>query len=98
MHLGALQLPMMAGLKIKPQLHTLVSPHGAHWIQVNGEKWDLCTEVIGFRFIRGDHGGENIGGYLVGMFDRMGITGLGHNKVSILLVSIRMGLMRWLPD
>ena len=38
-------------------------------------------EVVGFRSISGDHSGENVGRYLVGVFDQVGIMGPSHSKV-----------------
>jgi hypothetical protein len=46
----------------------------AHWIEVKNEKWEMRSEVIGFRSVSGDHGGENLGRYFVGVCDRIGMT------------------------
>jgi hypothetical protein len=46
----------------------------AHWIEVTHEKWRLRSEVIGLRSVLGDHGGENLGRYYVGVGDRIGLT------------------------
>jgi hypothetical protein len=54
-----------------------------HWIQVEKEVWEMRSEVIGFRSVPGDHGGENLGRYYVGVCDRTGIT----SKVSIFFLS-----------
>ena len=53
----------------------------AHWIEVKAGKWTLRTEVIGFQSISGDHSGQNLGRYIVGVFDRVGIMGKNHSKV-----------------
>jgi hypothetical protein len=64
----------------------------AHWIEVVGKKWELRTNVIGFRAISGEHSGWNLGRYLIGACDRMGICSKNGSKVSpimgILLISI----------
>ena len=44
----------------------------AHWIEVKKEPeeiWTLRSEVIGFRSVSGDHGGENLGKYFMGVCD-----------------------------
>ena len=53
----------------------------AHWIEVKEGKWMVRAEVVGFRSISGDHSGENLGRYLVGVFDRVGIMSKNHSKV-----------------
>jgi hypothetical protein len=64
----------------------------AHWIEVVGKKWELRTNVIGFRAISGEHSGWNLGRYLIGACDRVGICSKNGSKVSpimgILLISI----------
>ena len=45
----------------------------AHWIEVK-EGWAMCSEVIGLCSVSGDHGGENLGRYFVGVCDRTGMT------------------------
>ena len=45
----------------------------AHWIDVDEGKWKLCSEVIGFQGISGEHSGWNLGRYFLGMCDRVGI-------------------------
>ena len=54
----------------------------AHWINVakNGE-WELESNVIALRRLSGDHGGKNLGRYLVGMCDRVGLIGNNESKV-----------------
>lgn len=54
----------------------------AHWIEVKNEKWKLCSEVVGFQPISGEHSGENLGRYFVGLCDRVGIMSKNESKVS----------------
>ena len=53
----------------------------AHWIEVEDGSWDLRSAVIAFRWVSGGHDGQNIGRYLVGLTDRVGITGKIFSKV-----------------
>ena len=53
----------------------------AHWIEVTNGEWKLRAEVVGFQPISGEHSGENLGKYFVGLCDRVGITGDKHSKV-----------------
>ena len=53
----------------------------AHWIEIKGGKWNVQAKIVGFQSISGDHSGENVGRYLVGVFDRVGIMGQNHSKV-----------------
>jgi hypothetical protein len=46
----------------------------AHWIEVKKGSWVMRSEVIGLRSVSGDHGGENLGRYFVGVCDRIGLT------------------------
>ena len=46
----------------------------AHWIHIEEEKWTLKVAVIGFKVTIGGHDGDNIGRYMVGITDRVGIT------------------------
>jgi hypothetical protein len=52
-----------------------------HWIEIKAAKWKMQAEVIGFRSILGDHSGENLGRYFVGVCDWIGIMGKNHSKV-----------------
>ena len=45
----------------------------AHWMQVKEGKWKMRAAVIGFKALSGDHSGENLGRYAVGLLDRVGI-------------------------
>jgi hypothetical protein len=53
----------------------------AHWIQVKDEKWKMRAAVIGFKALSGDHGGENLGRYSVGLLDHVGIMDKKRSKV-----------------
>ena len=53
----------------------------AHWTGIEAGKWKVQAEVIGFQSISGDHSGENLGRYIVGVFDWVGIMGKDHSKV-----------------
>jgi hypothetical protein len=52
-----------------------------HWIDVKAGKWELRSEVIGFRGISGDHSGANLGRYFLGMCERVGIVDAQTSKV-----------------
>jgi hypothetical protein len=52
-----------------------------HWIEVTDEEWKLRAEVVGFQPISGEHSGDNLGKYHVGLCDRVGITSEKHSKV-----------------
>src|SRR5258707_13495559 len=54
----------------------------AHWIEVDKEKWSLCSEVVRFQAISGEHNGWNLGRYFVGLCDRVGMCGTGESKES----------------
>jgi len=53
----------------------------AHWIEVKDEKWKLRSEVVGFQPTLGEHSGENLGRYFVGLCDRVGIMSPKESKV-----------------
>jgi hypothetical protein len=53
----------------------------AHWIEIKAAKWKMRAEVIGFWSISGDHTGENLGHYFVGVFNRIGIMDKTQSKV-----------------
>jgi hypothetical protein len=57
----------------------------AHWIDVNqtSGEWTLRGEAVGFRLIRGDHSGQNLGRYFIGLCDRVGIMSRSHSKVCL---------------
>ena len=50
----------------------------------------MRSEVIGFRSVSGDHGGENLGRYFVGVCDRIGIMNHDRSKVKQLLSRYRL--------
>jgi hypothetical protein len=52
----------------------------AHWIDVKDGKWKLRAEVVGFKAISGEHSGENLGRYAVGLLDRVGIMDKNESK------------------
>lgn len=52
-----------------------------HYINVDGLTWRLASKVFCFYPITGRHDGENLGQYLLGLLDRVGITSPTHNKV-----------------
>ena len=66
-----------------------------HWVKVEEQietvegnevvryHWSLQPAIIGFRTISGTHSGENLGRYMVGVMDWMGIMGRNFSKVSI---------------
>jgi len=54
----------------------------AHWIEIEAEKWKVRAKVIGFQSILGDHSGKNLGRYIMGVFDQVGIMGKNHSKVN----------------
>ena len=54
----------------------------AHWIDIEEGKWKLHAEVMAFRALSGDHGGENLGRYMVGLCDHVGITSQTESKVN----------------
>jgi hypothetical protein len=53
----------------------------AHWIEVKEGKWKLRASVIGFKALSGAHDGENLGRYLVGVLDCVGILSQKESKV-----------------
>jgi hypothetical protein len=55
----------------------------AHWIDVVDGKWQMRSEVIGLRFVSGNHSGLNLARYLIGSFDRVGICSDTTSKVDV---------------
>jgi hypothetical protein len=53
----------------------------ASWIEVKSRSWKLRSEVVGFQPVSGDHSGWNLGRYMVGLCDRVGIFNNGGSKV-----------------
>jgi hypothetical protein len=56
----------------------------AHWIEVKDGKWKMKAAVIGFKAISGNHSGENLGKYSVGLLDRVGIMEKNSSKACAL--------------
>jgi len=52
-----------------------------HWIDVKDGKWELRSEVIGFRSISGEHSGANLGRHFIGICERVGIIDVQTSKV-----------------
>lgn len=50
-----------------------------HWVQVDREDWRIRSEVLGLRIVMGNHGGENLGRFMLGMLDRVGVTAKNHD-------------------
>jgi len=57
----------------------------AHWIEVKEGKWKMWAAVIGFKALSGNHGGENLRRYAVGLLDHVGIMHKNGTKVCRLL-------------
>ncbi len=56
------------------------------WIDIRPDgTWVYQDEVAAFHKILGDHGGRNLGRYLIMFLDRCGITSREHSKVSLRL-------------
>jgi hypothetical protein len=53
----------------------------AHWIEVKEGKWKMRAGVIGFKALSGAHSGDNLGRYMVGILDRVGIMDKKSSKV-----------------
>lgn len=60
----------------------------AHWIKVKEGKWTMRLAVIGFKALSGVHTGENLGRYMVGLLDRVGIMDKKGSKVRYSRVTI----------
>ena len=53
------------------------------WIDIRPDRtWAYRDEVAAFHKILGDHGGRNLGRYLILFLDRCGVTSWEHSKVS----------------
>jgi hypothetical protein len=53
----------------------------AHWIDVKDGQWALRSEMVGFKALSGEHSGENLGRYFVGLCERVGIIAQKRSKV-----------------
>jgi hypothetical protein len=60
----------------------------AHWMEVKEWTWKLRSEVIGFQPISGEHSGDNLGRYFVGLCDRVGIMSENKSKVNSVLAAM----------
>ena len=58
----------------------------AHWIDMRDGKRELRGEVVGLRVILGDHGGDNLGRYVIGLCDCVGICSKQNSKVQSLVI------------
>lgn len=53
-----------------------------HWIRVTKEGWWLLEAcILVLRALSGDHGGKNLGRYVIGSCDRVGLMGKEQLKV-----------------
>jgi hypothetical protein len=50
-------------------------------MEVTNGKWKLCAEVIGFHGVSGEHSGENLGRYFMGVCGQVGIINAKKSKV-----------------
>lgn len=66
----------------------------AHWIESDAQTstWALCKEVIAFRAISGPHDGVNLGGYFVGLCERVGLIGGQSTRVRLFFIVIPIRL------
>lgn len=55
----------------------------AHWIDTKEGIWKLRSEVVGFKPISGDHSGWNLGRYIVGLCERIGIWNLDSDSSKV---------------
>ena len=55
----------------------------AHWIEVDNGQWKLRSEVVGFKGLSGNHSGANLGRYLIGLYERVGIITKSGSKVNL---------------
>lgn len=53
----------------------------AHWIEVMPDRWNLRSEVIGFRGLSGQHSGHNLARNLLGVYERVDIITKESSKV-----------------
>ncbi|KAF8224123.1 hypothetical protein L208DRAFT_1125075, partial [Tricholoma matsutake] len=59
----------------------------AHWIDVKDAKWKMRSEVVGFKAVSGDHGGDNLGCYFMGLCDRLGMVTLDNASTNATICS-----------
>ena len=81
--------------KISGMCNTWTTPHTSdpmfsllvQWIEILKEgTWVFCDEVAVFHKILGNHGGTNLGCYLILFLDCCGVTSWEHSKVSSAMV------------
>jgi hypothetical protein len=65
----------------------------AHWIEIKKEAWEMHSKVVGFRSVSGDHSGENLGHYFVGVCDRIGITSKVKHSLCIVVIILILTLL-----
>jgi hypothetical protein len=62
-----------------------------HWIDVTEKgEWELESKILALRGLSGDHGGKNLGRYVVGLCDRVGVIGNKESKVIRLIIDNRL--------
>ncbi|KAN0124318.1 hypothetical protein V8E52_001967 [Russula decolorans] len=58
----------------------------ASWIEVTGGKWKLCSEVVGFQPVSGDHSGWNLSCYIVRLCDHVRILNKNGSKLFTIML------------
>ena len=53
----------------------------AHWMEVMNWQWKLQSEVFGFHGVSGEHSGENLGWYFMGVCERVRVMNAKQSKV-----------------
>jgi hypothetical protein len=64
-----------------------------HWIEVKKNKWNLCSQVIAFCGVSGAHSGVNLGRYIVGLCERVGIVSGQSTKVCLIIFHLQWLLL-----
>ena len=62
----------------------------AHWIEVKEKIWKMRAEVIRFKALSSAHSGENLGCYMVGLLDRVGIMSQKQSKASTYIIHVTL--------
>jgi len=65
-----------------------------HWMEVIYGKWKLHAEVIGFWWVSGNHSGENLRWYFMGVCEQVGIVNTQQSKVPLHMMIL---IIIWLP-
>ena len=60
----------------------------AQWVSTKDGKWTLREVVIAFKAMVGRHDGDNLGRYMMGLTDRVGITSDTSSKVRLFLTHL----------